>query len=166
MSEPFLILKIQRYFVINVHTSSCKVPLLLSDFYDTWIFSKDFRKILTDFFKAQHAISGCISYICEGSLLMCVGVAIVCDFQSRRATCSSGARSRCVRYWVEDVSRVVWARWLPISGTSQTTWPAPSNFEFLRVQQWMLTDPELCTGMWIFMQNALWKCTYHVTFTV
>ena len=46
------------------------------------------------FFKAQHVISGYISYICDGSLLVWVGVAIVCDFQSRRATRSSGTRSR------------------------------------------------------------------------
>ena len=37
--ETFLILRrIQRYNVINVKTSSCKVPLFLSDFNGTWIF--------------------------------------------------------------------------------------------------------------------------------
>jgi hypothetical protein len=45
-------------------------------------------------------ISGCISYICDGSLMMWVVVAIMCDFHSRRATRSSGTCSRCFRYWV------------------------------------------------------------------
>jgi hypothetical protein len=47
LSETFLILKrIQWNIVINVHRSSCKVPLLLSDFNETWIFSTVFRDIL------------------------------------------------------------------------------------------------------------------------
>jgi hypothetical protein len=46
LSETFLILTIiQRDTIINVHRSSCKVPLLLSDFKGTWIFSTYFRKI-------------------------------------------------------------------------------------------------------------------------
>ena len=43
--EKFIILKIiQRDIVINVKSSSLKVPLLLSDFNETWIFSTDFRE--------------------------------------------------------------------------------------------------------------------------
>jgi hypothetical protein len=46
-SETFLILRrIQRDIIINVHRFSCKVPLLLSDFNKTSIFSTDIRKIL------------------------------------------------------------------------------------------------------------------------
>jgi len=37
---------IQWYIVINVQASSCKYPLFLSDFNQTWIFSTDFQKIL------------------------------------------------------------------------------------------------------------------------
>jgi hypothetical protein len=45
LSETFLfITRIQRD--INVHRSSCKVPLFLSDFNDTWIFSTHFQNIL------------------------------------------------------------------------------------------------------------------------
>jgi hypothetical protein len=47
LSETFLIVRrINWDITINVHTPSCKVPLLLSDFNDTWIFSTYFRKIL------------------------------------------------------------------------------------------------------------------------
>jgi hypothetical protein len=37
--------RIQRDITINVHTSSCKVQLFLSDLNNTFIFSKDCRKI-------------------------------------------------------------------------------------------------------------------------
>jgi hypothetical protein len=47
LSETFIILRrIQRDIIINVHRSSCKVPLLLSDFNETWIFLIDFRIVL------------------------------------------------------------------------------------------------------------------------
>jgi hypothetical protein len=47
LSVTFLILRrIQRDIVINVHRSACEVPLLLSDFNETWVFSTDFRNIL------------------------------------------------------------------------------------------------------------------------
>ena len=40
----FLFLRrIQRDFVINVRTSSCEVPLFMSDFNETWNFQTDFR---------------------------------------------------------------------------------------------------------------------------
>jgi len=43
--ETFLIpITIQRYIIINVYRSSCKVPLLLSDFNKNWILSKAFMK--------------------------------------------------------------------------------------------------------------------------
>jgi hypothetical protein len=45
LSETFLFLRrIQRDITINVHRSSCKVPLLLSDFNETWIFWTDFSE--------------------------------------------------------------------------------------------------------------------------
>jgi hypothetical protein len=47
LSETFLILKrIQRDIIINIHRSSCIVPLFLPDFNEDGIFSADFRKML------------------------------------------------------------------------------------------------------------------------
>jgi len=47
LSEIFLILRrIQRDIIINLHTSSRKYPLILSDFNKTWILLTDFRKTL------------------------------------------------------------------------------------------------------------------------
>jgi hypothetical protein len=48
LPKTFLILRrIQRDIIINVRRSSCKVPLLLSDFNETGIFFDGFSKILT-----------------------------------------------------------------------------------------------------------------------
>jgi len=47
LCETFLILRRnEQDMFINIHRSSCKVPLLLSDLNKTWIFWYDFRKIL------------------------------------------------------------------------------------------------------------------------
>jgi hypothetical protein len=47
LSETFLILRrIQRDIIINVHRPLCKVPLLLSDFNETWISLTEFGKLL------------------------------------------------------------------------------------------------------------------------
>ena len=46
-SETFLILgRNERGIIVNVHRFSCKVPVFLSDFKETWIFSTDFRTII------------------------------------------------------------------------------------------------------------------------
>ena len=44
-SETFFILRrIQSDIITNVHRSACKVPIILSDFNETGIFSTDFQK--------------------------------------------------------------------------------------------------------------------------
>ena len=43
LSETFLILRIQKDMIINVHKYHAKYPLFLSDFNETWIFWTDFR---------------------------------------------------------------------------------------------------------------------------
>ena len=46
LTEAFLIpRKIRRYVIINVYSFSCKVPLFLSDYRQTLIFSTEFLKI-------------------------------------------------------------------------------------------------------------------------
>jgi hypothetical protein len=47
LSEIFLMIRrIQWDIIINVHRSSCKVPLLLSDINETWVFSQIFEPYL------------------------------------------------------------------------------------------------------------------------
>jgi len=41
-----IILRNEQHIIINVHKYSCKVPLLLSDVNEFWIFSTGFRKTL------------------------------------------------------------------------------------------------------------------------
>jgi hypothetical protein len=44
-SEKFLSLRRnQRYFIINMHRSSCKIPIILIGLYKTWFFSAGFRR--------------------------------------------------------------------------------------------------------------------------
>jgi hypothetical protein len=45
-TKTCLLLRSTERDVINVHSSSIKYPLFLSDFNESWIFSRDFRKIL------------------------------------------------------------------------------------------------------------------------
>jgi hypothetical protein len=46
LSETFLIIRrIKRDIIINVHRSSCKLPLFFSDFNKIWTFSTHFQKI-------------------------------------------------------------------------------------------------------------------------
>ena len=47
LSQTFLILgKITRHTVISVHMSSCKAPVILVRFNETWVFGADFRKMI------------------------------------------------------------------------------------------------------------------------
>ena len=46
LSETFLILRRIQLYIMNVYWYSCKVPLLLLYFKETWILSTEFRKII------------------------------------------------------------------------------------------------------------------------
>ena len=46
LSHIFCILRRIDWNIVNVHLSSCKIPIFLSYFNDTWVFSTEFWKIL------------------------------------------------------------------------------------------------------------------------
>ena len=46
LSKKFILTMIQQDIIINIHRSSCKVPVFLSDFNETWIFWTGFEKYL------------------------------------------------------------------------------------------------------------------------
>jgi hypothetical protein len=45
LKKILILRRIKRYIIINVHSYSCKVPNIFSDFKENWIFSTDFRKV-------------------------------------------------------------------------------------------------------------------------
>jgi hypothetical protein len=59
LSETFLILRrIQLDIIVNVHRSSCKVPLLLSDFNETWNVSRQILEEYSDIKFYKNSSSG------------------------------------------------------------------------------------------------------------